>query len=223
MTSAMIQEPFDPTTTPTLVDAVADALREAILSGRMVPDQRLVESELARELRVSRGSVREALSLLDKGGDRRPGCRAVASSSRGSHPASSTSSTASEWCSSPTPRSACRHLDDSGRVRLEAALAAIAESVGANDAQALARSDIAFHDLLYELADHDLLMRAWQENIAGRLRILLNVTTRTCERAGRRRAAAPPDARADPRRRRGLVRRGSWITSLRPRSARGRD
>lgn len=179
MTSAVIQEPFDPTTTPTLVDAVADALREAILSGRMVPDQRLVESELARELRVSRGSVREALSLLTKEGI------VVQVARRGKFVQGFTPRLVDELYSLRMvlePYAAKRvvdHLDEHGRVRLEAALAAIAESVGANDAQALARSDIAFHDLLYELADHDLLMRAWQENIAGRLRILLNVTTRT--------------------------------------------
>ena len=48
-----------------------------------------------------------------------------------------------------------------------------------DDAQGLVQRDIAFHDLLYQLADHDLLIRAWQENIAGKLRILLNVSQRT--------------------------------------------
>src|SRR5262249_29428936 len=71
------------------------------------------------------------------------------------------------------------HLDEQGRARLEAALAQIAESVRANDAQALAQSDIAFHNLLYQLADHALLMRACQENIPGTLRMLLNITTGT--------------------------------------------
>jgi DNA-binding GntR family transcriptional regulator len=70
-------------------------------------------------------------------------------------------------------------LDDSARSRLEAAVADIAASVVGGDAHILASRDIAFHDLIYELADHDLLRRAWRENIAGKLHILLNVTTLT--------------------------------------------
>src|SRR5262249_33341628 len=57
-----------PVTTPTLVESVAEAIRESILSGRFAPGDRLVEAELARELHVSRGPIREALGLLGKDG-----------------------------------------------------------------------------------------------------------------------------------------------------------
>ncbi len=43
---------------------VADALREEILSGRFAPGFRLVETWLAQQLEVSRGTVRAALSEL---------------------------------------------------------------------------------------------------------------------------------------------------------------
>jgi DNA-binding GntR family transcriptional regulator len=43
---------------------VAGSLRQAILSGRLVPGQRLVEADLTRDLGVSRGPVREALRQL---------------------------------------------------------------------------------------------------------------------------------------------------------------
>jgi len=68
-------------------------------------------------------------------------------------------------------------LDDSGREQLESALAAIAAAAAAGDEAALARADVAFHDLIFQLADHDLLSRAWLDNIAGRLRLWSNVTT----------------------------------------------
>ncbi|MFO1069915.1 MAG: GntR family transcriptional regulator [Geminicoccaceae bacterium] len=42
----------------------ADVLREAILSGRFKPGQRLVETSLAQQLEVSRGTLRAALSEL---------------------------------------------------------------------------------------------------------------------------------------------------------------
>jgi DNA-binding GntR family transcriptional regulator len=43
---------------------VAGTLRQAILGGRLVPGQRLVEADLTRDLGVSRGPVREALRQL---------------------------------------------------------------------------------------------------------------------------------------------------------------
>jgi DNA-binding GntR family transcriptional regulator len=170
---------FDPTATPTLVDSVADALRETILSGGIGPGERLVEAELARELRVSRGPVREALALLGKEGI------VISVPRHGKFVQGFTPRLVDELYSLRLllePYAVARviaRLDDDARGRLDAALAAIAQAVAADDARMLARCDIGFHHLLYELADHDLLMRAWQENIAGRLQILLNVTTMT--------------------------------------------
>jgi DNA-binding GntR family transcriptional regulator len=170
---------FDPTATPTLVDSVADALRSSILSGLIGPGERLVEAELARELRVSRGPVREALALLGQEGI------VISVPRHGKFVQEFTPRLVDEIYSLRLvlePYAVSRviaNLNDPARDRLEAALVAIAQAAGDNDAYALARYDIGFHHLLYELADHDLLMRAWQENIAGRLQILLNVTTRS--------------------------------------------
>ena len=179
MSVAANHRTFDPTATPTLVDSVADALRTSILSGLIGPGERLVEAELARELRVSRGPVREALALLGKEGI------VVSVPRHGKFVQEFTPRLVDEIYTLRIvlePYAVSRviaNLDDSARERLGAALVAIAEAAGGNDAYTLARCDIGFHNLLFELADHDLLMRAWQENIAGRLQILLNVTTRS--------------------------------------------
>ena len=45
-----------------------ERLREAIIDGRLVPGQRLVENEVARMLNVSRTPVREALRKLEQDG-----------------------------------------------------------------------------------------------------------------------------------------------------------
>lgn len=45
-------------------DSVADALRQALLDCRFNPGEALVESQLAAEMKVSRGPVREALLVL---------------------------------------------------------------------------------------------------------------------------------------------------------------
>jgi DNA-binding GntR family transcriptional regulator len=48
----------------TVSDRVAEEVRASIVSGRLQPGSRLVEEELARQLQVSRGPVREALRVL---------------------------------------------------------------------------------------------------------------------------------------------------------------
>ncbi len=49
----------------TMKEIVYDTLREAILSGRYLPGQRLVADDVAKELGVSRMPVREALHQLE--------------------------------------------------------------------------------------------------------------------------------------------------------------
>jgi GntR family transcriptional regulator, gluconate operon transcriptional repressor len=49
---------------PTLGERVAETLRERIVIGAFPPGTRLVEAEIARQLRISRGPVREAMAML---------------------------------------------------------------------------------------------------------------------------------------------------------------
>ena len=49
---------------PSRTEAVLDAVKHAILTGRLVPGQALVETELAAQLGVSKTPVREALKTL---------------------------------------------------------------------------------------------------------------------------------------------------------------
>ncbi len=53
---------------PSNVELAADALREAIVSGRLVPGERIKEIPLAVQLGVSRGPIREAMRLLEHDG-----------------------------------------------------------------------------------------------------------------------------------------------------------
>ncbi len=59
---------LSPAKTPTLKHNVAGTLTQAILSGRIRPGERLNESQLSRDLEVSRAPIREALhQLLEQG------------------------------------------------------------------------------------------------------------------------------------------------------------
>jgi len=49
-------------------DLVYESLRNAIMTGHLAPGERLVESEVADKLAVSRTPVREALRMLEKDG-----------------------------------------------------------------------------------------------------------------------------------------------------------
>ena len=50
-----------------LRDVVFNTLRDAILTGKLVPGERLMENQLAEKLGVSRTPVREALRMLELG------------------------------------------------------------------------------------------------------------------------------------------------------------
>ena len=53
---------------PSNVDVAVEALRDAIVDGRLTPGQRLKEIPLAEQLGVSRGPIRDALRLLERDG-----------------------------------------------------------------------------------------------------------------------------------------------------------
>ena len=51
-----------------LAERVASILREMFLNGELLPGQRLIETEIAQQLDVSRGPVRDALKMLQEEG-----------------------------------------------------------------------------------------------------------------------------------------------------------
>lgn len=55
--------PFKP-----LYEEAYSALRDAILSGRLVPGERIVEAEIARQMAISRAPIREAIRKLERDG-----------------------------------------------------------------------------------------------------------------------------------------------------------
>ncbi len=52
----------------TLINEIANVLRQSIISGTIPPKTRLTEQDLSRQLMVSRGSLREALRILESEG-----------------------------------------------------------------------------------------------------------------------------------------------------------
>lgn len=59
---------FTPVRAATLKENIVEVLVEAVISGKLKPGDRLNESELSRQLGVSRAPIREALQLLQEQG-----------------------------------------------------------------------------------------------------------------------------------------------------------
>lgn len=170
---------FEPIMSRTLVDTVVEQLRGSILSGRFAPGERLVEAELARELGISRGPIREALALLEKDGI------VVNVPRRGKFLPAFDGRTIDEIYSlrrvlEPyAVQLLIASLTDPKLASLHESLDRLRDAAEAGDIGGLAQRDIDLHNRLYELAGHDLLRKVWAESISGKLRMLLNVTVRT--------------------------------------------
>src|SRR6059058_4597460 len=70
MVDEIVNNPQDATAVSDLEDQASpeDRLREAIVTGRFQPSERLIEADVARELGVGRSAVRTALARLEHEG-----------------------------------------------------------------------------------------------------------------------------------------------------------
>ena len=144
-----------------LADEVADALRDAITTGRFESGQRLIEHELATQLAVSRGPVREALSRLSQEGlvvvDRHRGASVASLSGDDTDQIYSLRTTleelAVEWL--------CRLATSADFDRLEQVLARFDNLPRPLTRQAIAALDVDFHDAIFQASHHERVCRAW--------------------------------------------------------------
>ncbi|MCU1493313.1 MAG: GntR family transcriptional regulator [Acidimicrobiaceae bacterium] len=145
-----------------LSDEVADAIRHAIVSGKLAGGERLIEDELATQLGVSRGPVREALARLGLEGlvvnERHRGASVARLSADEVDEIYSLRTAlerlAAEWvCRNAT----ADELDDLGRI-----LDQIDVLPKPLEKVAVANLDLEFHDAVFRAAHHERLYRAWE-------------------------------------------------------------
>lgn len=142
-----------------LADEVADRIREAIFSGAYPPGAQLREVELSGALEVSRGPVREALLRLEREG------LVLSAWHRGATVTVLSPDDIAELDSlrgaleQLAVREVVEHASDDDLAAIEKA----ADRMGrAEDAHAMVRCDIAFHDAVYAATGHRRLQEAWQ-------------------------------------------------------------
>jgi DNA-binding GntR family transcriptional regulator len=174
----MVQRPLSlgVATRRVLADEVTDDLRDAIVSHELEPGRKLTEDELAAQLGVSRGPVREALMRLEREGlvviERHRGAT-IASwnrqdieeiySLRGA-----LEELALEW--------ACKNATSADIAEMEDILK---EYSALSDKQRtpkeVSRIDLDFHSALFRAAHHERLNRSW-EILRSQIHTFLNYT-----------------------------------------------
>jgi DNA-binding GntR family transcriptional regulator len=145
-----------------LTEQVADSIRQAIFSGSFELGDRLNEADIADQLNVSRGPVREALAQLKQEGI------VTMSWHRGAYIMELSAADVSELYSLRTVlevfaiRQAARLATAADLKAMKAVLAAMSKPGDADQSDFdMIKLDIEFHDELYRAAHHDRLATAW--------------------------------------------------------------
>jgi DNA-binding GntR family transcriptional regulator len=163
MTDNALDRPIQPRKRRVLMDDVVDAIREAILSGKLAAGTRLIEDDLAGMLDVSRGPIRQALFKLQQEG------LVVHETHRGATVATVSPDDIEEIYSLRTAlerlaiEHACRRATLDDLAPLEAILLLFQSTPRTNiTRKKVAEFDIDFHDALFRAAHHRRLYRAWE-------------------------------------------------------------
>ena len=145
-----------------LADQVKERLLEEILAGRYAPDDRIVETQVARELGTSQAPVREALRGLEALGvvEITPfrGARVRRPTRRELLEAYAVRSALETLAA----RLAVPLMSDDDRAELAGYADAMHAAARARDGHAVAEADARFHGRIVEIADNGTLEKLWR-------------------------------------------------------------
>ena len=157
-----------------LATDTADYLREAIIAGSLQPGKRLLEVEISSQLGISRGTLREALQVLENEGI------VESSHGRGKYVMSLSERAIEEIYSirsileQEAIRLAVQNIDNQGFANLQTILTALFDAAKANDINLVISTDFEFHQKIWEIADNQLLERLLH-SISQQARIYLAI------------------------------------------------
>ncbi len=163
MTDSTFDRNIQPRKRRVLMDDVVDAIREAILSGKLAPGTRLIEDDLASRLAVSRGPIRQALFKLQQEG------LVAHETHRGATVASVSPGDIEEIYSLRTALErlaidqACKRATPEDLAPLDAILLLFQSTPRTSiTRKKVAEFDIDFHDAIFRAAHHNRLYRTWE-------------------------------------------------------------
>jgi DNA-binding GntR family transcriptional regulator len=149
---------------------VAEVLREAILTGQLEDGERLIEEKIARELKTSRGPVREALRQLESEGFVRSfpyrGAAVLGVSDEEVQQVLVPVRLVLERYSF---LKAAETMTDADFAELAKQVWLLGEAARANDLARSVDADMRFHELVLEFADQPHTAQVWR-SIAPRIR-----------------------------------------------------
>ena len=195
----MLQRTLEPVRRQTLGSEVTHALREAILSGVYQPGDHLTEAQIAREMQVSHGPVREALRELEAEE------LIVIEAHRGAFVKAFTADDVREIYSMRSAletamvKLAIERVSDADLVELEVLIEEMRKAAHAEDPDALIELDLEFHRRLCALSNHHRLYDAWRR-LASPIRLFLTMAIPTYLPLQEAAESHPPIVRALRRR-----------------------
>ncbi|WP_298180821.1 GntR family transcriptional regulator [Saccharomonospora sp.] len=152
--------PLGPVNARGIAAEAAHMIREAIMNGTFRPGEELREGALAESLAVSRGSVREGLSILEREGVIRTGwhrpATVIPASKEHARNLYRLRAGLDRIAAQGAAERACRGGFSEVLERLRAAVE------GGVARSEVVRADLEFHDAVYGLADNEPLTSAWQ-------------------------------------------------------------
>ncbi|ABG99897.1 transcriptional regulator, GntR family protein (plasmid) [Rhodococcus jostii RHA1] len=157
----------------------ADWLRDAIVSGRLAPGQRLTEAALASETGVSRSTTRTALLHVAAEG------LVVRQAYSGWSVAELSAEDAWELYTlrksldGIAARLAAEKIDDEGRQRLRQDFDRIVACCSGSDRLGLAQADVGFHSTIVDLTRHRRLRRQYDLILGATLLYVSNTNIRS--------------------------------------------
>ena len=170
----MSAAPFLPIHRRTLSSNITRALREAILNGHYQPGDHLTEAQIAREMQVSHGPVREALRELAAEE------LIVIESHRGAFVKSFTADDVREIYSmrcvleTAMVKLAIERVGRDDLTGLEGLIEDMRKAADDEEPATLIELDLAFHRKLCSLSGHRRLVEAW-ERLASPIRLFLTM------------------------------------------------
>ena len=138
-----------------------EALREAILLGRLRAGERVVEAEIARQMGISRGPIREAVRQLEQDGlvEYQPRRGVVVATL--SHETVQDAYAVRAELDGFAARIAIPNITDQHLVHLDGLIESMRQRARADDAEGLLRADVVFHQYIYTVAGNRVLLRLW--------------------------------------------------------------
>ena len=202
-------------------EEIREQLIDDILSGRLAPGSKIVETRLAQQFGVSQAPVREALRDLELFGF------VVSSPFRGTQVRKISTDDLLEIypiraaLESVAARAAATRVDEATLTRLEELIVSMREAAERNDPAAHAHADFSFHEAVIKASGNRMLEHVWQTmRLATTTFVTHSMTTlthRTLHEIGERHLPVLAALRAhDPERAEAEMRRhieepGDWI------------